>query len=61
MSSYNFKKYDLKTVQFPTGYENAFLNEYMVRKVEYSRKRDDTFDFMIIGEDDFNKHYDNLP
>ncbi len=60
VSTHDLKKYDLKTVQFPTGYENAGLMELTARRLEYKRKRDETFDFMQIGENDFNKYFGGL-
>lgn len=61
VSSYNFKKYDTETVTQNTGYDSAYELDNMSRRYEYYRKRDTTFDFMQIGEDDFEVYNDNMP
>ena len=57
---YNFRKYDVLTVQFATGYGNVFALEYLCRQNEYKKKRDETFDFMQLGENDFFEYTDSL-
>jgi hypothetical protein len=60
VSIYYFRKYDVHTVQFTTGYPYVMSVEYIVRKEEYNRKRDETFDFMQIGESDFEYYSDSF-
>lgn len=37
-----------------TGVDSAMYLDLFARKQEYLNKRDDSFDFMILGEDDFD-------
>lgn len=60
VSIYAFRKYDVMTVQFPTGYGYSWINAYIARENEYKSKRDNTFDFMQIGENDFDEYSDKL-
>ncbi len=40
--------------------KNVYNLEYVSRQMEYRRKRDKTFDFMQIGEDDFHNNWDGF-
>ena len=60
VSSYEFSKYDYLTTESNTGYESAAQLEGMVRRRLYKDRRDDTFDFMQIGEDDYWEFNDQL-
>jgi hypothetical protein len=60
ISIYHFRKYDLNLVQFNTGYPYLAYTQYLVRKEEYEKKRDSTFDFMQLGETDYEKYRDSL-
>jgi hypothetical protein len=60
VSTYNFSKYDVATVQFNTGIPYQFALAYIARQNEYKRKRDPVFDFMQIGEDDFKYYTDYM-
>ncbi len=55
VSTHNFSKYDVKSAQANTGYQSAMFYEVIAREKIYHKKRDKTFDFMIIGENDFER------
>ncbi len=40
--------------------KNTYYLAYYARRNEFHRKRDKTFDFMQIGEDDFNSYWDGF-
>ena len=60
ISIYNFKKYDLRVVSFETGLKAQMNLAFCARREEYHKKRDKSFDFMQIGEDDFEENYDGF-
>jgi hypothetical protein len=60
VSVYNFSKYDYKNFSKNTGLSTVLLLERMARAKEYHRRRDDSFDFMKLGEDDFYEFDDQL-
>ena len=59
VSYYNFSKYELFTLD--NGMYYVQLLERYSRKGLYQKRRDKTFDFMQIGEDEFESYENNLP
>jgi len=59
ISFYNFSKYDLFSTN--NGMDYVQLMERISRKELYAKKRDRTFDFMAIGEDEFDTYKFRLP
>ncbi len=57
---YYFRKYDVSTVQFTTGYSYILCTQWLVRKEDYNKKRDKTFDFMQIGVSDYEEYTDDF-
>lgn len=60
VSIYGLNKYDYKNFSKNTGYSTVVLLERMARYIEYKNRRDDSFDFMKLGEDDFYEFDDKL-
>jgi hypothetical protein len=60
VSGYFMSKYD-EIVQANTGYDSIAEVEIIARKYTYQGKRDDSFDFMQLGEDDFEYYFDGYP
>jgi len=60
VSIYNFKKYDYKHFSKDTGISTVLFLERLARYQEYHNRRDPSFDFMKLGEDDFWEFDDKL-
>lgn len=60
VSIYSFSKYDYKNFSKDTGISTVMMLERMSRYQEYQNRRDPSFDFMKLGEDDFLEFDDNL-
>lgn len=60
VSIYGFNKYDYKNFAKNTGFSTVVLLERLARYKEYKNRRDNSFDFMKLGEDDFHEFDDKL-
>jgi hypothetical protein len=59
VSTYNFTKYDINLRDTTgTGYDVAAMLDYLSRWQLYHERKDQTFDFMNFGKDDFFDHAD---
>lgn len=59
VSYYNFEKNELFTNE--NGMDMVRLLEVIARRDLYMKRRDKTFDFMSIGEEDFKRFPNPLP
>ena len=60
VSIYSFSKYDYKNFSKDTGISTVMMLGRMARYQEYHNRRDSSFDFMKLGEDDFLEVDDQL-